>query len=218
VAQPFDRAARLPAPGKVDRAVGDFWVENPWEIVANGHNLSNYERQRFYLNHGGRAFFDLSYLSGADRDFDGRTVVAGDFRNVGRLDLVVRHAGGGPLVIYENQFPQRHYLLVSLRGQTSGGGKCSNRQGIGARLTAVVGGRRVVRELYPANSYMSQMPNVVHFGLGTDTKVDRLIIRWPSGRVQELTDVAADRHIVIDESRQGTEAIDTVVPGETRAP
>jgi hypothetical protein len=188
-------------------------VDNPWDIIRHGHNLSCFERKRAYLNVQGGAFVDISYLTGADNDGDGRSVVAGDFRNNGQLDLVVRQAGGGSLLLYENRFPRRHYLEVSLRGRQS------NRQGIGARLTATVEGkppagpRSLVRELYPLNSFRSQMPSMVHFGLGDATRVDRLTIRWPSGKVQELTDVAADRHIVVDEDKDGSAAVQTVVPG-----
>jgi len=130
VSQPNDRDGKVGAPGKLDASLGEFWVERPWEIFKKGHNLSSYERKRFFLNVPGsirgRDFLDLSFLSGADNDGDGRSVVAADFRNTGQLDLVVRQAGGGPIILYENQFPPRHYLKVSLRGTKS------NRLGIGA--------------------------------------------------------------------------------------
>ena len=109
-----------------------------------GHNLSAYERKRAFLNVEGKDFLDISYLTGADSDGDGRAVVAGDFRNDGRLDLVVRQVGGGPVLLFENQFPKAHYLTVSLRGTAS------NRLGIGARLTATVAGRDLTREALPA--------------------------------------------------------------------
>jgi hypothetical protein len=189
----------------VDKSLGEFWVENPWEIVKNGHNLSAYERKRTWLNLRGNNFLDLSYLTGMDSDGDGRCAAAGDFHNNGRLDVVLRQVGGGPLLFFENRFPQRHYLKVTLHGGPS------NRQGIGARLTAVVNGQQLVREMYPVNSYRSQMPNIVHFGLGDADKVERLIIRWPSGKVQQLTNQKADRHIVIDEAKDGDAAVETVV-------
>ncbi len=127
-------------------------------------------------------------------------------------DLLVRQAGGGPLLLYENRLPHRHSLTVSLRGHQS------NRQGIGARLTAQVNGRRLVRELYPANGFSSQAPAVAHFGLGDAAAVDRLRIEWPSGRVQVLDNLAADRHIVVDEGADGAAAIETVVAGRSVAP
>ena len=79
-------------------------------------------------------------------------------------------------------------------------------------------GRKIVRELYPANTFPSQAPAQVLFGLANDTKIDKLTIRWPSGRVQELTDLTADRHVVIDEGKTGTDAVETVTPGKTIRP
>jgi hypothetical protein len=209
VSQPCNRAAAIAAPGQVDKALGEFWVENPWDIIKKGHNLSAYERNRTWMNLGGKNFLDVSFLSGADSDGDGRAVVAGDFRNIGRLDLLVRQVGGGPLLLYENNFPQKHYLKVTLRGTRS------NRLGIGARLTAMVDGHQLVREMYPLNSFRSQMPNIVHFGLGDATKIERLSIRWPSGEEQVLRDLAGDRHIVVEEGR---DAVEDVVPGKTIRP
>lgn len=212
MSQPFNRSASVPAPGELDSTLGEFWVENPWQIIARGHNLSAFERNRAYLNVKGKDFVEISHLTGADSDGDGRSVVAADLRNTGMLDLVVRQAGGGPLLLYENQMPRQRYLKVTLRGTKS------NRQGIGARLTAVVNGQQQVRELFPANGYFSQSPSIVHFGLGDAKQVDRLTICWPSGAVQELKAIEADRHLVVTEGKEGTAAIETVVPGRTIAP
>lgn len=212
VSQPSDRGALVPAPGKVDASLGEFWVENPWDIVKQGHNLSAYERNRAYLNvpgADGRNFLDISYLSGGDSDGDGRSVVAGDFRNIGRLDLMVRQVGGGPFLLLENDFPQKHYLKVGLRGTKS------NRMGIGARLVATAGGHQLVREQFPVNTYHSQASNIVHFGLGDSERVECLTIRWPSGQIQELRNLAADRHILVQE---GNSAVDLVTPGKQMEP
>ena len=212
MSQPNDRNCNIPLPGTLDEKLGEFWVGNPWGIISQGHNLSAFERNRVYLNAGGTEFVDVSHLSGADSDGDGRAVVAADFRNTGMPDLVVRQVGGGPLLYFENRMPQAHYLTVSLRGDKS------NRRGVGARLVAEAGGRKIVRELFPTNGYRSQSPSQVHFGLGRDTQIDKLTVRWPSGRVQELRDLAADRHVVIDESKDGPDAVETVVPGQTMKP
>ncbi len=212
VSQPSDRAAQIKLPGKVDQELGEFWVENPWDITTQGHNLSAYERNRLYLNvpdRDGRNFIEVSYLSGADSDGDGRSAVAGDFRNTGQLDLAVRQAGGGSFLLYENHLPKKHYLEVTLRGTKS------NRRGIGARVLATVNGQPIVREQFPHNSFHSQMPGTVHLGLGDVTKVDQLRIQWPSGLVQELKAVPGDRHIVVEE---GNDSFETVVPGQAVKP
>jgi hypothetical protein len=72
--------------------------------------------------------------------------------------------------------------------------------------------------MYPLNSFRSQMPNIVHFGLGDAEQVDRLTIRWPSGKVQELTNLPTDRHIIIDEDKDGPVAVEIVVPGHMIRP
>ncbi len=216
MSQPYDRQALISAPGKLDSSLGEFWSENPWQITEQGHNLSAFERKRAFLNvpgavHG-RDFVDISHLTGADGDGDGRSVVAGDFRNNGQMDLVLRQVGGGPVLVYENHFPKRHYLEVSLRGRKS------NRLGVGARLVATVKGQQLVREMFPTNSYRSQMPNIVHFGLGDASQVDRLVIRWPSGEEQTLTNLAGDRHVAITEGEKTPRALETVVPGHVFRP
>jgi enediyne biosynthesis protein E4 len=212
VSQPFKRGAKIPRPGKLDPEHKEFWVSNPWDIVREGRNLSAYERNRTYMNLNGEGFADVSYISGADSNGDGRGVVTADFRNNGQLDMVVRQVGGGPLLYFENQFPQKHYLKVSLRGVQS------NRLGIGARLVAVVGGQRIVREMYPVNSFRTQAPCIAHFGLGDLSEIEQLTIHWPSGQVQTFEQLAGDRHLVVEEGKQGAAAIEAVVPGATIRP
>ncbi len=216
VSQPYDRGAKVAAPGDVDASLKEWWVENPWDIVSQGHNLSSYERKRVFLNvrdpRGGRNFLEISTLTGADNDGDGRSVVGADFRKNGQQDLIVRQISGGSVHLYENHFPRRHYLEVTLRGvqKDFGYGHKSTPQALGARLIARVRGQQLVRELYPVNSYMSQAPTVVHFGLGDADRVEELTVRWPSGLEQKLTDLRGDRHILIEE---GNNVVETVRPG-----
>ncbi|MFO0936115.1 MAG: hypothetical protein U0798_06310 [Gemmataceae bacterium] len=126
MSQPCSRSAVVPLPGKLNETVKEFWVSNPWQIIIEGYNLSAFERNRAFLNVKGSEFLEISHLTGgADSDGDGRAAVAADFRNNGKLDLIVRQSGGGPLLYFENRFPDKHYLSVSLRGNTS------NRAGIG---------------------------------------------------------------------------------------
>jgi hypothetical protein len=185
--------AICPAPLKPDERLKDWWVENPWQIAAKGKSLSGYERNRIYLNSRADEFFEISGLTGADSDGDGRAVVASDLNGDGMEDVIVRQAGGGSFLIFENRFPKTHWLEISLRS------KQSNTLGIGARAVAEVAGQKIVRELYPYNGYKAQGPAHIHLGLSKSAKVDRLTITWPSGHVQELRDLIADRHIRIRE-------------------
>jgi enediyne biosynthesis protein E4 len=205
VSQPCDKNCDVPAPGEVDEQLKEFWAGNPWTVFQQ-HNLSSFERNRVFLNVRGQNFLEISALTDADIDSDSRAVLAIDTRSCGQLDLLVRSVGGGPLAIFENQFPAKSYLMVSLRGAKS------NRQGIGARLVARIGDRQIVRELYPANTYRSQAPALVHFGLDGAQRVDELLIRWPSGTEQVIRAIPANRHVLIHEAR---EQYETVEPGRS---
>jgi len=189
VSQPFNRGAIVPAPIEPDKRLKNWWVENPWLIAASGKSLSGYERNRIFLNVQGKEFFEISGLTLADSDADGRGTVAADLTNDGMEDVLVRHVGGLPIAFFENRFPKQNWLRVTLRGVKS------NREGIGARLVAVNNGQKIVRELFPNNGFMGQNSAHVHFGLGQATKLDQLSIRWPNGATQEFKDLAINRHV-----------------------
>ena len=206
MSQPFDQSCILPAMGPVDSASGQFWVGNPWLFGKTNFNLSAYERNRVYWNRHDGGFVDISYLTGADSDGDSRGVVAADLDNDGRPDLLVRQSGGGPLRIYMNQFPKKNFLKVNLRGERS------NRFGLGARLTAEIGPRRLVREMQAPNTFWGQSPAQVLFGLDEASCVDRLTIEWPSGAVQVLEGLAANQHIEVREQRSDYRVLTPAAP------
>lgn len=136
---------------------------------------------------------ESSWVTGADDDADSRGAVGADLDRDGRVDLVTRQVGGGPLKVYMNRHPRRGWLTVRLKGVAS------NRAGLGAKLTFEVAGRKVVRELTAANTFWAQGPAEVVAGLGDATVVDRLTIRWPSGLVQVLEGVAGQRTVLVEE-------------------
>jgi Na+-translocating ferredoxin:NAD+ oxidoreductase RnfD subunit len=116
----------------------------------------------------------------------GRGLAAADFANDGRMGIAVNTIGG-PLVLLEDTGPVGHWLEVSLRGLEAG-----------AVVTATLpNGRTLVQELHDGGSYLSSADPRAHFGLGSETKVSRLTIRWPGGRVSHLANVAADRIVTV---------------------
>ena len=86
-------------------------------------------------------------------------------------------------------------MIVKLTGTKS------NRSGIGARVTVEAGGRTRIDEVMSGSSYYSQNDLRLHFGLGASTRIDKLSVRWPSGGVQTLLDLAVDRVLAIEEKR-----------------
>ena len=209
MAQPFDRTALLKQAGDLDWRSGEFWIGNPWGFNDSSFNLSAFEANRTYLGVDGEVFLDLTYQSGMDSEGDGRASVGADFNNDGMPDVLVRQTGGGALLLYENRFPRKNYLKVSLRG------KESNSLGIGATITLQAGERTLSRQLFPVNSFLSQSPALVHFGLNSAETVDILKIRWPSGQVQELENLDVNRHLRLTEGSNAVEVIYPPAPNGT---
>jgi len=193
VSQPFDCHAVTPALREVDRQDGEFWVPNPWDFAVRRENLSAYERNGVFLNLGNGRFANIGYASTADSEGDGRSAVGCDITGDGRPELFVRQAGGGPLRIYRNRFPDAGWLTVTLEGTES------NRQGIGAKIIAHLGTRTIRRELQPHINFLSQAPARVTLGLGDADAIKQLDIRWPSGKLSQLKNVEINRHLVVRE-------------------
>jgi hypothetical protein len=151
-----------------------------------------------FRNNGDLTFSNRTSEWGlADPGFSYGAALA-DLNNDGRLDLVVNNIDA-PASIYENVRPPHdstHYLDVVLHG------KSPNTGGLGATLTLVAGGGRGGRQyLYhtPYHGYVSSMADREHFGLGTVARVDSLIIDWPDGSSQILTNLETDRVLTVTE-------------------
>jgi len=115
----------------------------------------------------------------------GRGLAVGDIDNDGRLDLLIV-TEGEPLAYFHNQGPAGHFLTLRLEGTRS------NRDAIGTRVTLTAGGRRQFAERFGGSSFLSTSDPRLHFGLGEATRVESLEVRWPSGRVDQFKDLAAD--------------------------
>ena len=123
----------------------------------------------------------------------GRGAAFGDYDNDGELDVLIASVNEAPALLRNQTASGNHWLGVRLVGRVS------NRDGLGARITAVVGARTLVHEVHGGGSYLSQSDLRAHFGLGPETSVKSLTVRWPSGTLQRIDDVPADGFIVLDE-------------------
>ena len=163
-------------------------------FVTSGHIIDNIElfdssrayRQpsQLFDNLGQGRFTEISEVLGIDDALVGRGAVGADLERDGDLDLVMMQ-NNGPTLILQNRWGSRaNSIGVELRGTRS------NTAGFGARLELRTAGKSQVRLLHSSTSYASQGPPAVHFGLGTAIRAEELSVRWPSGRLQRLKDLA----------------------------
>jgi hypothetical protein len=159
------------------------------------------------FNLGNGTFCDASEQSGPAilRPRVSRGLAVGDLFNDGNLDLVIENLEGAPEILRNPGVPGQHWVTFELAGTKS------NRTAIGARVQLNAGGVTQTDEVHSGGSYLSQSDQRIHFGVGKSTKIDRLQIRWPSGKVEELQNLDADRFYSILEG-QGIVAPDKLRP------
>ena len=115
-----------------------------------------------------------------------RGATFGDVNNDGNMDNVILNVGEPPTLLINHTKNSNHRVLFKLVGTKS------NRAAIGARVTILAGGIRQFSEVRDGSSYPSQNDLRQHFGLGAASKIDSAEIRWPNGKVEMLSNLAAD--------------------------
>ena len=165
-------------------------------FIVNGdaHHLEP-EEDTLFRGKGGRSFVDVSGASGPAFKLKavGRGSAAGDLDDDGDLDLLVLNLNG-PARLYRNDGGNRgNWIMVRTVGTAS------NRDGIGARVRVKSGATTQVRDIRSSSGYLSQGDFRAHFGVGKSKKVDRIEVRWPSGRTSTLDNVKVNQVITVTE-------------------
>ncbi|HUF04606.1 MAG TPA: CRTAC1 family protein [Aridibacter sp.] len=182
----------------------DTWLDL---FVVNGHvypqmdNISSgagYKQPKILLmNNGNGTFCDATSQGGKalTEPRVSRGAAFGDIDNDGDVDIVIEDLDSTPMILRNDVNNSNRWVQFEL--QASEG----NPLAIGARVKVTTGKITQTEEIRSSGSYMSQNSLRLHFGLGQAEKVDKLEIRWPSGKVEILVNIAAGKSYAISQGK-----------------
>ncbi|MBR9920616.1 MAG: T9SS type A sorting domain-containing protein [Bacteroidetes bacterium] len=199
----FDPSPNLSGYGS---AWGDFDNDGDQDLIL----MHQFEFQNeYHQNKGDGTFIRLTEnVLNYDNDFVTSSIVAADFDEDGRLDLAQTNRFrelyqnyGWPNYIYRNAISNCHnFLAVSLRGEQS------NSRGIGSRVHLYYKNeegqnRYQMQEMQSLSGggYTAQGPDRLHFGLGSNSTLDSIVVNWPSGISKTWEDVSVNTHLFLFE-------------------
>ncbi len=174
----------------------DGWLDL---AVANGHidetvrnirgNVGYAQPPLLFLNEGHGRFRDVAgeLGGGFEQPKVGRGLAYGDFDRDGDLDLLLTTNNGAAHLYRNDQLAGNRSIRFRLIGTKS------NRDAIGATVHVVSGGMSQTRMVKSGSSYLSQSELPITFGLEKRDHVERVVVTWPSGRIEEFTNLAAGR-------------------------
>ena len=157
--------------------------------------ISNYA----YRNRGDLKFEDVTETWGLQRPSFSNGAAFADLDNDGDLDYVVNNIGD-PAFVYKNTLndnatenEKRHFLRIKLKGKTG------NSAGLGAKIKLHYGNGNIqYHDHSVSRGFLSSVEEIVHFGLGSQTTVDSLVVTWPDGKTSRVTAIKTDQVVVID--------------------
>lgn len=169
------------------------------------------QEHTLFQGQGGGKFEDVS--EGAGAVLNERTVARGacfaDYDQDGKVDAFLVNLGAKGKLVHNVSTNTGHWVAIKLvgairpgdHGSGPGPGAKSNRDGIGAKVEISAGAKHELQERVAGSGYLSQNEAQLHFGLGSATVIDKIVVKWPSGREQTLENQGVDRVLTIEEPK-----------------
>ncbi|HZY24890.1 MAG TPA: CRTAC1 family protein, partial [Bacteroidales bacterium] len=153
------------------------------------------QEDQVFENTGDGKFKDVSWDLGSYFKIKlvGRGACFGDYDNDGDIDAYIVNLNDRGAFLRNNKGNLNSWISLKLVGTTS------NRDGIGARIKLTSGGKTQSEQKKSTTGYLSQNDPRVHFGLAKNNMIDRIEIKWPSGKVQVLENIKANQILTVKE-------------------
>ena len=165
-------------------------------LLHEDRSFSGNERNCAFLNCRGTGFADISSASGFDFPDDSRAVTAVDWDFDGDLDLWMTARTAPRLRFLRNDLAANaDWVAVKL----SGNGETTNRDAVGARVQLYLKNQQVplIRSVRAGDAFLSQSSGWLHFGLGPNASIEKLLVRWPGGTEESISGIeSGERYLV----------------------
>jgi hypothetical protein len=176
-----------------DRTATSYFLRKHAATRGDGWSYGGYERNRLYLNRGGTGFAEVGGPFGVALPEDCRNAVSADLDGDGRMDLLITTLEVNPvrrqtLRVLRNQIPDPAHWIGFRLIRTPGGVPVE-----GTRIRVRSGGHTTVHQYVTGDSFRSQSPSALHFGLGTETSAESVTVEWPNQVTETLTRPAVDQ-------------------------
>ena len=156
------------------------------------------QEDQVFENIGDGKFKDVSWDLGSyfKQKLVGRGACFGDYDNDGDIDGYIVNLNDRGAFLRNNKGNQNNWISLSLTGTTS------NRDGIGARIKLTAGGKVYSAQKKSTTGYLSQNDPRIHFGLAKNEMIDKIEIRWPSGKLQVLENIKVNQILPVKEPQK----------------
>ena len=176
------------------------------ELIRTDGTWSGYERNIFYANNRDGTFSEVSGATGLDFVEDGRSFALADFDHDGRQELILKNRNAPQVRFLKNVIPDLPpSISFRLRGTKS------NRDAIGAAVTIGTAAGHQTRVLQAGSGFLSQHSKELFFGLGETKTTVGASIRWPSGLVQQFSELPTHHRIFVEEG-SGSVKVESFTP------
>jgi hypothetical protein len=187
-----------------NEALGVLFTEKMKGLAMGKESWDGHQKNHLLMNRSGKGFVNVAFLMGVADAFDGRSAVSGDLDLDGRVDLVVVEdlaTKGQKLHVYRNRLEtQNTWIGVQLREEGEGVSP------VGASVTVRTADREHVGRVVTGDTIMGQHGPTLHFGLGSEARVDSLEVRWPGGATRVLRNPEIGRYHYVAPPEDATPA------------
>ncbi len=155
--------------------------------AMNGRSLSGYQQKKVWLSDGAGRFNEIAQIVGVNETFDGRGVAFVDLWNRGVLDVIVANQKA-PVLIYKNTVePGNKWIALDLEAANG------NKSTIGTQVRLFWNGNQQLQEIHGGSGFAAQNQRRLHFGLGKVENIEKVEIRWASGKIQIIENPELNR-------------------------